>query len=77
MASLLRLSVFAVLLVVSFAEESQSDEYDDYYQEGGNGPYQKLSVCVDNDGQLFTKDGTECEHRVALGKFRNAINQTG
>uniref|UniRef100_A0A914VBR3 Phospholipase B-like n=1 Tax=Plectus sambesii TaxID=2011161 RepID=A0A914VBR3_9BILA len=75
MASILRLSAVAVLL--AFAVADLSEEYFDYYQEGFNGPYKTLSVCVDNHGQLFTKDGTDCDRRVALGKFRNAINQTG
>ena len=39
--------------------------------------YKTMSICVNKNGQLVYQPDDMCKDRVALGKFRNAVNQTG
>jgi hypothetical protein len=74
------------------SSKSRSIEYDndidndsDYIDNDENDSvdraeeyYTKLSVCYNDDTRLlYTVDGDKCEHRIAIGRFRNEINQTG
>lgn len=64
------LFMFYVCLLLFFKNNSE--------EENNGNEYTKLSVCYNMDTRLlYTVDGEQCENRVALGRFRNAINETG
>jgi hypothetical protein len=67
----------AVVALFAVAAADYSEEYDDDYFQDDKQTYNTLSVCVDSSGKLYTKEGTECDQKVAVGKFKDAINQTG
>lgn len=70
--------VIAALLVVVGADYYSEEFFDDIEEfQNSDVPYTVLSVCADASGQLFTVDGPKCDSRVAIGKFKNTINQTG
>jgi hypothetical protein len=62
-----RFSLTKQLIFVFLKEDENNDDY-----------YTTLSVCADATTlKLFTIDGDKCPLRVAIGRFRNEINQTG
>lgn len=81
MGRVILLSAAAVLLCCAgFSLASRHNRRPFYRKLPSDVDYQLLSVCAqDQSDALTTNDGDKCEKgvRVALGKFNNAINQTG
>jgi hypothetical protein len=89
--SLLRgLSCFVVLLALctsasakrrdhAYLFDSASTEDDNDFGErtANDDDYRIVSICSDGEGRVYSVEGSECESKVATGKYRNAVNETG
>uniref|UniRef100_A0AC34QIA7 Phospholipase B-like n=1 Tax=Panagrolaimus sp. JU765 TaxID=591449 RepID=A0AC34QIA7_9BILA len=55
------------------------DESDLFTETGARQDYRRISVCLKdkNSTDLIIVNGEYCKYRVALGRYRNAVNTTG
>lgn len=58
-----------------FGSESGEEEVRNERRDNSVG-YRVLTVCYKN-GKVVTVNGEDCEQKIAVGKYRNAVNETG
>jgi len=60
----------------NFGFGSESGEEDRNDRSDNSMGYRVLTVCY-KGGKVLTVNGEDCEQKIAVGKYRNAVNETG